>query len=159
MIRIIDIGASIDCSLFVSEAEMLAAKEVRRKSLYAPGLESSEAEDKCYFMREHHAKWRGTLLEVLDRFLALGDDGRHCCDLRPFAHQLRTAAGDGTGAASSDLLDLLRSIRSSLVRQRYCKKCLDDLDEYVAIWHGDWWCNLPVFWGLQTWGDILDVQD
>ncbi|KAI0320197.1 hypothetical protein OF83DRAFT_1169551 [Amylostereum chailletii] len=152
-LMLVGVLARIDLSLYVSEADALAAREPRRASPYAPGLESDEDEDTCNRLRQYHKEFSSALVKVLGEFHTI--DESYCCNFQKMYRHLREVMGSfRTKIEGRYFLDLLHAVRTDSDRRLYCEGCLRKLDETVMLLYQHWWDGLPHTMGLQNWDNL-----
>ncbi|TFY69083.1 hypothetical protein EVG20_g3299 [Dentipellis fragilis] len=155
--------AALDLSLFVSEAELLAANEPRRSSPYSPGLAHSIDEEAVALLRVHHKNLRKNLAKALSQF----DEGRplsprrRCCSFKAFYQHIVEVVDGGPWVSRSDGrygLDMLRVLKTDGARRSYCDQCLNELDGEAIRLYRQWWEDIPGLLGFGGWDDMF-VQD
>lgn len=164
----------VDLTVFVSEAELLGAREPRRSSPYAPGLNQSQDRDLCPELWDHHKALARAVGRIMTRF----DAGRvfsrrvRCCSFKKLyehlVEKLEKRAG-GAGGANEWLteshgrygLELILEARTNSERASYCDACLNELDGEVMAEYESWWEKIPKIMGLEEgWKDeaLRDLQ-
>lgn len=163
----------VDLTMFVSEAELLGAREPRRSSPYAPGVNQSQDRDLCPELWHHHK----TLAQAVGRVLARFDTGRllsrrvRCCSFRKFYEYLvkkleKKAGISGGGEWLTEShgrygMELILGARIDSERTSYCDGCLKELDEEVMAEYKSWWDRIPKILGLRGgWQDeaLVDLE-
>lgn len=166
----------VDLTLFVSEAELLSAKEPRRSSPYAPGLNSSQDIDVCQELWDHHKLLTAAVGRVLTRFDADRPFSRRvrCCSFKRFYTHLQAnlekansiGGNSGRGGSKHDEwlseshgrygLELILGVRTDSERSSYCETCLRELDAEVMSEYKSWWEKIPKLLGLDGgWQDEI----
>lgn len=159
----------VDLTVFVSEAELLSAREPRRSSVYKPGLNQSQDRDFCPELWEHHKSLTKSVARVLTKFDAerLFSRRERCCSFKGFyerlVQKLEKKAGGctvGSGEWMTEShgrygLELIRGVRTDEEgRSGFCEECLREVDGEVMEVYRAWWERIPRILGLEGgWDD------
>ena len=146
----------LELSLFVSEADLLAAREPRRRSAYAPGVLFQGDEDMCAPLRAHHRTLASGLASALWRLVELRAPGppRHACSFGGFHAEIVAALAQGGSLAETDArfgLAMMHAIRTHAGRAAFCAECLAELDVKVMQEYQKWFLGIPPLFGLAGW--------
>lgn len=152
----------VDLTVFVSEAELLSAREPRRSSPYAPGLDQSQDRDFCPELWDHHKALAKAVGRVLTKFDAERPFSRRsrCCSFKEFHGHLveklekKASFGVGCGEWLTEShgrygLEFIRCVRTDPERASYCESCLKEVDGEVMKEYKEWWEKIPGILGLE----------
>ncbi|THH12195.1 hypothetical protein EW146_g7779 [Bondarzewia mesenterica] len=144
--------ALVDLALFVPESALLAAKEPRRKSPYAPGLLDEHDEAMCATLREYNVSLSLKLrrmLQGLDAGPSYSLKPQRTCDCRfkpLFDHIvaiMEHRAWGGSTARYHSLIDIVAAVRRNDMRINFCPNCLIKIDAEVMKMYRSWWQGVP----------------